>query len=359
MALCALALGVAALAAPGSATAATWVIKGHGFGHGVGMGQWGAYGYAKHGRAYRWILGHYYRHTKVGKTKDRKIRVLLDSGGGSVSFGKATRACGHTLNRHRAYRFDQSGSSVILRSKTGRRIASCGRSGTASGAGGIRISGKSYRGDLKAKASGGLLVINVVRLDAYAKGVVPNEVPASWPQAALRAQAVAARSYALASRRSGSFDVYNDTRSQVYGGKSSEAGRTNSAVEKTSDRIVRYRGKVALTYFSSSTGGQSESVQFGFPGASPVPYLKSVNDRYDTASPDHNWHFHLSQGTIESRLSGLFSGRLKKIRVLKRGDSPRIVRAKVVGSRGSSRVTGPTLQARLGTKSTWMRFIKR
>ena len=76
-------------------------------------------------------------------------------------------------------------------------------------------------------------------------------------------------------------------------------------------------------------------------------------------SPDHTWTVRYSQDEIESRLSGLFSGRLRKIKVLKRGDSPRIVRARVVGSRGSTKPSGPALQALLGLKSTWARFHKR
>jgi stage II sporulation protein D len=203
------------------------------------------------------------------------------------------------------------------------------------------------------------LIINRVRLDAYAKGVVPNEVPSSWPRAALRAQAVAARSYALGVGGGGAFDVYDDARSQVYGGKRSETARTNQAVERTSGEVVRYGHRIATTYFSSSSGGETESIQYAFPGSDPVPYLKSVDDPYDGASPDHRWRVRYSQGQMESRLGGLFAGRLRRIKVLRRGDSPRIVRAKVVGSRGGSRVTGLTLQGRLSAKSTWMRFVKK
>ena len=358
--LCSIALAGASFAAAQSASAATWVIKGHGNGHGVGMAQWGAYGFAKHGKGYRWILGHYFTHTRVGKTSDSRIRVLLDSGPSSVGFSRATKACDRRLRRHRRYEFVESGSEVILETQAGRNLAHCGRAGTAEGRGAIRISGRGvYRGALKAISATGLLIINVVRLDAYAKGVVPNEVPSSWPQAALRAQAVAARSYALGVAKGGSFDVYDDTRSQVYGGKPSETTRTSRAVEKTSDEVVRYRHRIATTYFSSSSGGETESIQFGFPGADPVPYLKSVDDPYDSASPDHTWKVRYSQAQIESRLADLFSGSLRRIRVLKRGDSPRIVLAKVVGSGGSSKVTGLGLQTRLGLKSTWMRFIKR
>jgi stage II sporulation protein D len=361
MALLACLVALAGVAVAPSADAAIWVIKGRGSGHGVGMSQYGAYGLARHGHGYRSILRHYYQHTRIGHTRDSTIRVLLDSGEGSVSFKRATEACGRRLRRHRSYAFDASGSGVTLRDAGGRTLASCGRAGTAQSKGTIRIGAQGlYRGRLRAKASGGgLLIINLVGLDAYAKGVVPNEMPSSWSRAALEAQAVAARSYALATGGGGSFDVYDDTRSQVYRGKGSETAATNVACARTSDQVVRYGGHVATTYFYSSSGGQTESVQFGFPGSEPVPYLKSVNDPYDGISPDHTWKVRYRQGAIESRLSGLFSGRLRKIKVVKRGDSPRIVLARVVGSRGSSRISGPGLQARLNLKSTWMRFTKR
>jgi stage II sporulation protein D len=359
--LLACATAFASLALAPGAGAAIWVIKGHGFGHGVGMSQYGAYGLARHGRDYRSILGHYYRNTNIGRARDSSIRVLLDSGESSISFKRATKACGKTLRPHRSYVFSTSGSGVQLRTSGGRKLAGCGRAGTASSGGVIRIGGQGlYRGRLRAKASGGgLLIINLVGLDAYVRGVVANEMPSSWPQPALRAQAVAARSYALATGSGGSFDVYDDTRSQVYGGKSSETAATDKACRHTSDRVVRYRKHVATTYFSSSSGGQTESVQFGFPGADPVPYLKSVNDPYDGISPDHTWKVRYRQSGIESKLSGLFSGRLRKIKVLKRGDSPRIVTARIVGSHGSSKISGPGLQTRLNLKSTWMRFRKR
>ena len=204
-----------------------------------------------------------------------------------MRFSKASRACGKPLRSDHGYRFKQSGSQVILRGSHGRRLAACGRTATAAGSGAIRVGGKGvYRGRLKAKAAGGgLLVINAVALNAYVKGVVPNEMPSSWPLAALEAQAVAARSYALATSGGGAFDVYDDTRSQVYGGKDSETVRTNRATKRTAGEVVRHGKQVATTYFFSTSGGRTESVQYGFPGAGPVPYLKSVRDPYDGASP--------------------------------------------------------------------------
>jgi stage II sporulation protein D len=356
VALCAT-LAVSAL--PASASAAKWVIHGRGFGHGVGMSQYGAYGYAKHGRDYRSILKHYYRHTRIGTANDT-IRVLLASGVGSIGFSNARKACGKRLHANRGYQFADSGSKVLLRSARGRKVASCGRTGTATGGHGIRVDGKgTYRGKLVAKASGGLLVVNKVGIDDYAQGVIANEMPSSWPKNALRAQAVATRSYGLAAGGGHGFDVYDDTRSQVYGGKGSETGATNRAVRKTAKEVVRFHKDVITAFFFSTSGGRTESVQYAFDGSGAIPYLKSVKDPYDDASPYHRWKVRFSQGEMESRLGGLFRGRLKKVKVTKTGDSPRIVQARVVGSRGSSRVSGSTLQGRLGLMSTWARFHRR
>jgi SpoIID/LytB domain protein len=350
------ALAACALAAP--ASAATWVIKGRGFGHGVGMSQYGAYGYAKHGASYRTILKHYYRHTRIGDAGG-SIRVLLASGVGSVGFANARTACGKRLKKERDYRFADARSKVVLQSGRGRKIASCGNSGTARGGGGIRVDGKgTYRGKLVAKEKGGLLVVNKVGLDDYARGVIANEMSSSWPQDALRAQAVATRSYALSTSAGGGFDVYDDTRSQVYGGKGSETKATNRAVGSTGDEVLRYRRQVITAFFFSTSGGKTESVQYAF-GSSPVPYLKSVNDPYDDVSPFHKWKVRYSQREMESRLDGLFRGRLKRIKVTKTGDSPRIVQAKVIGSRDSSRASGSALQGRLDLMSTWAQFRRR
>jgi len=349
-----------ALASPAPADG-RWVVRGAGWGHGVGMSQYGARGYAAHGRGWGWILRHYYVHTRIGNTRGSAVRVLLDSGEASLRFGNAGRACGRSLNPDRRYRFDRSGSNVILRARHGKKLKSCGGTGTAKGPKAVHLFGKGrYRGKLIAKArSNGLMAINEVPLEGYVKGVVPNEVPSSWPAAALRAQATAARSYGLATRKSGAFDHYDDTRSQVYEGKGSETKATNRAAAATDGKVVKNGDRIAVTYFFSTSGGRTENKEFGFVGSDPSPYLKSVNDPYDGASPYHRWRARFRQGEMESRLSGLFSGNLRKIDVTKRGRSPRVVRARVVGSGGSSSVTGPTLQSRLGLRSTWMRFKKR
>ena len=351
------------LAAPSTASARTkFQIKGGGFGHGVGMSQWGAYGYAKRGKSYRAIATHYYKGTKVDQVRSSKsIRVLLDTGS-SVSFSRSKRACGTDLNPSRTYRAGLRGSKVRLERANGNRITGCGGKLVAKGvAGPIEIGGQGrYRGDLRAVASGGALYItNQVKLDDYIKGVIPNEMPVSWPLAALQAQAVAARSYALATDAgSDVFDQYDDTRSQVYGGVASETSKTNRAVRTSRRQVLEHRGNVIAAYFFSSSGGRTENVEFGFPGAEPKPYLKSVRDPFEGASPDHRWRESFSRSAMSSRLDGLFRGRFQGIRVLKRGASPRVVKARVLGSKRSSNVTGSDLQLRLELRSTWFK-VKR
>jgi len=347
---------VGACWAAGSAEA-KWVVKGHGYGHGVGLSQYGAYGYASHGVGYQKILAHYYTGTDLGHEAGQ-IRVLLGESG-SVGFSGAGKACGESLSKRSKYTFVAAGGGVDLRDSHGKKVTGCGDEGVASE--GIKIAGYgSYRGRLVAHENGGqLLVINELGSEDYVRGVVANESPASWPIDALRAQAVVSRTYGLATSRGGIFDQYADTRSQVYGGKDSETKETNQAVADTAEQVVTYKGKLAVTYFFSTSGGQTEDSESGFPGGTPIPYLRSVNDPYDDLSPLHNWSETFSDDDMETRLSGLFGGKLEKVDVVQTGSSPRIVKARIVGSQDSTTIPGDLLRERLGLNSTWARFKHR
>ena len=153
----------------------------------------------------------------------------------------------------------------------------------------LALKGKPYRGRFVVSADGkGLQVVDVVGLEGYLKGVVPSEMPFDWPSAALESQAIAARSYALANLvHGGSFDLYADTRSQVYGGIDAESSSTSAAVDATKGQVVLYDGSVADTLFFSTSGGRTASAAEVL--GTPIPYLVSVPDPYDTASPFHDW----------------------------------------------------------------------
>jgi stage II sporulation protein D len=198
-----------------------------------------------------------------------------------------------------------------------------------------------------------------VPLEAYVRGVVSAEVSASWPMAALQAQAVASRTYAITAHAGGSrFDVYPDTRSQMYLGKAAETPSTNAAVAATAGQIVTYAGRPAITYFYADSGGHTESVQYSFPGSDPQPWLVGVADPYD-AGAQHRWSVSMSFAAASSRLSGLVQGAFRGVEVLSRGSSPRIVSAYVLGSKGKALVSGPELAARLGLSDTWAFFSVR
>ena len=269
-----------ATAAPTAPTPAqTLVITGAGDGHGVGMSQYGALGYAEHGYSDEEILAHYYTGTALGQAPANfVVKVLVGS-----------------------------------------------------------------------KVQG-------VPLERYVRGVVSAEMPASWPLAALEAQAIASRTYALTAHAGGSrFDVYSDTRSQVYRGVAAETAQTNAAVAATTGQIVTYEGKPAITYFFASSGGMTEDVQNAWPGAEPQPWLQGVPDPYDVG-PQFDWTIEESFQSAAARLRGLVKGRLRGVEVLSRGISPRILTAEILGSAGTTLTSGAELASRLGLADTWAYF---
>jgi stage II sporulation protein D len=358
-------LALALCLAPAAAADArvSWIVNGRGFGHGVGMSQYGAYGFALHGKGHRFILGHYYRGTTLGELEGpRIVRVLTDVSGGDVRFSGARGACGVRLDPRRAYAAQRVGGSVRLRGPSGRRLANCGSGLRAAGTGSVRIGPTLYRGALEVVPTesdpGSLNAINAVPLDQYLKAVVPNESPPSWPLAALRAQAIAARSYALTGQIDGNgFDLYEDTRSQVYEGMESEDPRTTRAVEETRGVVLRYGGEVAQAFFSACSGGHTESAENVFFGPA-VPYLVGVPDPYDFYCPLHTWTLRFSGPEISAKLGAYLSGRLKRIVVTRRGASPRIVWARLYGTGGVSKIRGDQLAAALGGYDRWMSFRK-
>jgi stage II sporulation protein D len=364
-----LARAVAALAslagfAPAAEAGVNWVVHGHGFGHGVGMSAYGAYGYAQHGKGYRFILGHYYSGTTIGTLpKPRVVRVLLDIANEDVGFSGATSACGRVLDPKRSYEAHRDGNSVKLRSSSGKPLADCGQKLRAAGAGTIDIAGiGTYRGALETVPTesnpGSLNVVNALAVDQYVKGVIPNESPPSWPTAELMAQAVASRSFALTAGVGGNdFDLYADTRSQVYKGLESEYSTSNAAAESTRGQVVEYQGKIAETLFSACSGGHTESIQNVF-GGPAIPYLQGVPDPYDGECPLHEWTLRFTGPEISDKLGTYLDGRLKQVVVTKRGVSPRIIEAKLIGTGGVTTVTGEQLEIALGGYDTWMTFQK-
>jgi len=173
------------------------------------------------------------------------------------------------------------------------------------------------------------------------------------------AQAVASRTYALTAHAGGaSFDVYADSRSQVYRGTAAETPQTNAAVAATAGQVVTYEGRPVITYFFASSGGRTENVEYGFPGTPPEPWLRGTLDPYDRG-PLHRWKLTIGFASAAARLHGLVRGSFRGIEVRRRGFSPRIRSAYVLGSAGRTGVTGAELAARLGLHDAWAYFSVR
>jgi len=356
--------GLAGLLPTAASAQVSWVVNGRGFGHGVGMSAYGAYGYALHGKSYQFILSHYFSGTTIGTLPGpRIVRVLLDIAGDDVGFSGATSACGEVLDPARSYEAHRVARSVVLRSSAGKPLANCGRKLRAAGKGTIEIAGLGrYRGALETvpteESAGSLNVVNALTLEQYVKGVIPNESPPSWPIEELKAQAIASRSFALTGLVGGNgFDLYSDTRSQVYKGLESEYKSSNEAADSTRGQVVMYGGKVAETLFSACSGGHTESIQNVF-GGPAIPYLQGVPDPYDGVCPLHEWTLKFSGPEISSKLGSYLDGKLKQVVVTKVGASPRIIEAKLVGTGGTTTVTGEQLEVALGGYDTWMSFQK-
>jgi len=351
-------LGVPAAAArvdePAPTGVATFVVTGHGWGHGVGLSQYGAYGYAQKGVGYAKIVAHYFPGTTLGAAPLSRVRVLLTSGVASlkISSEDAFRVRDGSGATH-----DVGAGTYTL--GTALKLKVDGQSTARALAGPLLFQPGSsplalkhpYRGSIQVDATGGKLrAVNIVGLESYLYGVVPSEMPYTWHPEALKAQAVAARSYALATRKtSGAFDLYPDTRSQVYLGIDHEKPSTNAAVDATAGKVVLYQGQVAKTFFFSTSGGRTASAEDVWGTA--VPYLVSVPDPYDSISPYHDWGPFTFTGAKLAKTMKM-PGRIVDLQPLL-NSSGRIKTLNVVGTKGTVAVPSADLRRRLGLRSTW------
>jgi stage II sporulation protein D len=352
--------------APSAHAASRLVIRGAGFGHGIGMSQYGAYGLALQGVGYQAILGRYYTGTQLAQvSSEPEVRVLLQGGQRKYSFSGAARIGDQPLDPAKTYNVVRGDTGLVLRDGTTKlfttapplRVDAPALAGTS--VPGIRNG--QYRGAFEFRPSArGISAINALGLESYVRGVVSAESPSAWPAEALKAQAVAARTYAITSRAgsiSDGFDQYADTRSQVYKGVAAETPSTDAAVAATAGQVVTYGGQPVTTFFFSTSGGHTENIENVFVGSAPKPWLQGVDDPYDDLSPKHRWKpISLTMKQVNARLRGLVRGRFKRIDVLQRGTSPRVVRAEIVGTRGTTPVTGPQLRSRFRLFDTWAFF---
>jgi stage II sporulation protein D len=363
LAVLALAVVVAGRAAPPPKVDAAFLLTGGGWGHGVGLSQWGAYGQAKAGRSYREILRHYYPGTELGQLAaevPKQVRVLVGSDLEAVAVGSG----GPFRVRDRAARtYELPAGSVRVTSSLELPVGAEGRPRRlvgplvflpAKGAN-LVFAGRQYRANLRVSVVGGRLeVVNVVPLETYLRGVVPGEMPRDWPLEALKAQAVAARTYAVVGLQKGrSFDLYSDWRSQMYYGASAEAPGPTRAIAETRGEVVTYGGEPAQVFYFSSSGGRTSSALDVF--GSDLPYLVSVEDPWDEASPHHRWEPRTYTGKTLARAFGL-SGSVVDARIVPGAPSrpAQLVLTTAAGAATAIRLTD--VRTRLGLRSSTFRL---
>jgi SpoIID/LytB domain protein len=306
---------------------------------------------------------------------NRTIRVLLADGQASV---RLSSSAAYTVASGSQTQTIPGGTQAVVRpSGSGCAVTAGGQTWTfaesatfSPGSALLRLANRNqngyintanmhYRGSLRiVRAGGSLTIVNHLPLEQYLYAVVPREVGSTWPAEALKAQAVAARSFA-AQRvgSSGLFDVYCTTRSQAYGGADGEAAASTAAVDRTRGKVPTWNGKPIGAYYFDTSGGHTENVENVWAG-SPVPYLKGVEDPYDTYSPYHVWPenpIRRSAAAMKKQLGSSYSppGSLQTLYITRRGVSPRVVQAYAIGTKGSRATTGSVLRMRLGLRDTW------
>jgi stage II sporulation protein D len=354
--------------------ALVYTVTGYGYGHGHGMSQYGAQGAAKQGLSWKQIVGFYYPGTHLGRargplkvliTADKKD-VVVDARDGLRLTRLAGRKSYHLDKvRPKATRWrimPRGSKSVISYRAPGRSgwtkwTAFPGAAEFSAGNGPLTLrlpkrQSAEYRGALRSVEKH---TVNVLSLDSYVRGVVPREVPAEWPAEAVRAQAVAARTYAAFERATATsyYDICDTESCQVYGGVADEHPAATTAVRATRSRVLTYQGEPAFTQFSSSNGGYST--------AGSQPYLVAQADPYEAASdnPNDPWTTTLTRAKIEKTwpevgtlanlvfsrdgLGGTFGGRVTYVTLS--GTQGQVVK-----------VTGDDFRFRLGLKSTWLQL---
>ena len=340
-----------ALSAPAHA-GTVFVIDGRGWGHGVGMSQYGAKGYAEHGWGYARILAHYYRGTQLRLQLSADVRVLLAEAKPQVRIGSPKPFL--VVDAKAAKRRLPAGDIVLSPgAPQGKRLKGLKPPlRFQAGLEPLRLNGNGYRGALVVHQDrGGLTVVNTLPLDRYLRGVVPGEMPHDWHPEALKAQAVVARSYALATLKPAElYDLYADVRSQVYGGVRAERPTTNRAIGATAARVLVWNGRVATTFYHSTSGGRTAPIADVWPRAASVPYLVGADDPFDRASKHHRWGpLVLKPDEVAATLG---TATVQDLRV-ERAPSGRVTRVEV-RTPGSRRfVLAQDVRESFGLRSTW------
>lgn len=282
------------------------------------------------------------------------LRVAVEQNVSAVQVGSATNALlkdssGQVLAEV------QGGTALVANAEGGSVAISRWRSGgiwiEPQGDGLVWIGDRWYRGKVYiVPTAGGLTAVNYVDLEEYLYSVLGGEMPTNWPLEALKAQAVAARSYALYQRQTGAntvFDVGDTTRWQVYGGVKEETNTTVAAVQSTRGQVLTYSGQIINAVYHSSSGGHTENVEDVWLTA--LPYLRAVPD-FDQAAPVFQWTKNFSADEMRQRITGV--GNIISFAVERVTPRGRMKSVRVIGDAGGRVLSGDQMRQALNLRST-------
>ncbi|MGQ0671189.1 MAG: SpoIID/LytB domain-containing protein [Actinomycetota bacterium] len=375
-------------AAPGRAEG-SFTFYGSGYGHGIGMSQWGAYGLAQEGWDREEILTHFFSGTKIAKygtppaflrvgpvQGKKKIRLIAEEGPVDLLVGDQVNGdLVGTIPEGETWTVRAAGSQYRVLDAAGKRVGGQLWGGVDShlyavyAEQGARVKvpesgGHTYnRGYLELNLYGctdGCVLRLIIVLDPqeYLYGIA--EVPSSWPMEALKTQADAARSYAFIKAEAGQHRsgcncaLYASAVDQVYAGWDKEGGtdgdRWVRAVDGTKNEVIKHEGELVQSFYSASSGGYTENNENVW-GGNPIPYLRGVCDPgdYTPANTSSVWTVSMTADEVTKDL-GLGIGTVVDFTDIERGVSGRIITATVEGANGSATISGITLRSRLGLR---------
>ncbi|WP_051027620.1 SpoIID/LytB domain-containing protein [Cellulosimicrobium cellulans] len=366
-------------------------IAGHGFGHGRGLSQWGARGAATQGVGYQEILDFYYPGTTrvtqnnaeirvlVSADDDNEVRVVAQDGMTASDTRNTRRPIGFPGETVTQWRIVRQAEGLFLHGlvngawRPWSQGASSSFLGIEAPSGTVRLllpngTSKLYRGSVRAVEDGAaprLRTVNALPMESYLRSVVPSESPSSWPADALRAQAVAARTYASfdrAARPSAPWHTCDTTSCQVYPGyrtynsagvvtTTHEASTTDAAIAGTANQVRYFGGAPAFTQFSSSNGGWTASGSLAYQVAKPDPWDAIGN-------PVHSWSLRVTTERLRTAYPQV--GTPRYVETSRRtGDGEwggRVVDVVIAGSSGSVTVSGSAFRSALGLRSDWWKL---
>ncbi|MBC8199575.1 MAG: SpoIID/LytB domain-containing protein [Desulfobacterales bacterium] len=298
--------------------------------------------------------------------EDTNIRVLIKNRAEKITvYSEQNISLHNPFSKKMIYR----SSGPVTFTKQGKQLAANGRKldlhmcMVKTDGKTIMVDNRRFRGDLTILAdSKSLSVINNIPVEQYLYGVVPKEMPPNWAKEALKAQAVAARTYALYIKDKSAdkpYDVESTTTSQVYGGFDSEKKESNLAVDETRSQVITYNGKLIVAYFHSSSGGHTEDSKNVW--SADLPYLKGVPDSFSANIPNGEWKFFVSYNDMQNRLNkyGLNIGQIRGLNAAGESRSGRLLGVRVIAKNGTTELKSNNFRIKVGAtrlKSTLLKI---